>query len=52
MSQLKAERKKLTQNINSLKNNLKWTNIVAMPALVALSGIGLALVKRKRTSAK
>lgn len=50
--QLKQERKKLTHDINALENTLKWTNIIAMPAVVALSGIGLALVKRKRTSAK
>ncbi len=50
--QLKLERKKLAQNIDSLENTLKWTNIVAMPAAVALSGIALALYKRKRTSAK
>ncbi|HWF18594.1 MAG TPA: Gldg family protein [Verrucomicrobiae bacterium] len=50
--QLKQERKKLTHDISALENTLKWTNIIAMPAVVALSGIGLALVKRKRTSAK
>jgi ABC-type uncharacterized transport system involved in gliding motility auxiliary subunit len=50
--QLKAERKKLTHDINALENTLKWGNIVAMPAVVALSGIALAIFKRKRTSAK
>lgn len=50
--QLKVERKKLSHDINALENTLKWTNIIAMPAVVALSGIGLAFVKRKRTSAK
>jgi ABC-type uncharacterized transport system involved in gliding motility auxiliary subunit len=50
--QLKAERKKLTHEISALENTLKWTNIIAMPAVVALSGIGLAIIKRKRTSAK
>ena len=50
--QLKAERKKLTHEINSLESTLKWGNIVAMPVVVALSGITLALFKRKRTSAK
>jgi hypothetical protein len=49
---LKLERKKLTHDINSLENTIKWGNIVGMPALVALSGIGLAVFKRKRTSAK
>ena len=50
--QLKLERKKLTRDINSLENQLKWADIVGMPLIVALSGIGLAIFKRKRTSAK
>jgi ABC-type uncharacterized transport system involved in gliding motility auxiliary subunit len=50
--QLKGERKKLTHDINSVENTLKWSNIVGMPVIVALSGIGLAILKRKRTSAK
>jgi ABC-type uncharacterized transport system involved in gliding motility auxiliary subunit len=49
---LKDERKKLRRDIDSLENRLKWENILAMPVVVALSGIGLALYKRKRTSAK
>lgn len=51
-TQLKAEKKKLTHDINSLENTLKWSNIIVMPAVVALSGICLAAFKRKRTSAK
>jgi ABC-type uncharacterized transport system involved in gliding motility auxiliary subunit len=50
--QLKQEKKKLTHDINSLENTLKWSNIIVMPAVVALSGICLAVFKRKRTSAK
>ena len=50
--QLKAERKKLAHDIDSLENSIKWGNIIAMPALVALSGLALAGIKRKRTSAK
>lgn len=50
--QLKEERKKLRRDIDSLETRLKWENILAMPAVVALSGISLALYKRKRTSAK
>ncbi len=50
--QLKQEKKKLTREISSMENTIKWGNIVGMPALVALSGIGLAVLKRKRTSAK
>ncbi len=51
-AQLKQEKKKLTHDINSLENTLKWSNIMVMPAVVALSGICLAVFKRKRTSAK
>jgi hypothetical protein len=50
--QLKEERKKLRRDIDSLETRLKWENILAMPVVVALSGISLALYKRKRTSAK
>ena len=50
--QLKQERKKLAHDIDSMENWLKWGNIIGMPALVTLSGIGLAVFKRKRTSAK
>ena len=50
--QLKDERKKLRRDIDSLENRLKWINIAAVPALVSLSGVGLAFYKRKRTAAK
>jgi ABC-type uncharacterized transport system involved in gliding motility auxiliary subunit len=50
--QLKRERKALKAEVDSLENTLKWSNIVGMPALVAVTGIGLAFLKRKRTSAK
>jgi ABC-type uncharacterized transport system involved in gliding motility auxiliary subunit len=49
---LKEERKKLRQDIDSLENRLKWYNIAAMPLIVTASGITLAVLKRKRTSAK
>jgi ABC-type uncharacterized transport system involved in gliding motility auxiliary subunit len=49
---LKQERKELARDINSTENWLKWGNIIGMPLLVAVSGIGLAGIKRKRTSAK
>ena len=49
---LKAERKKLAQEIDSTQNFLKWANILGMPAIVTACGLGLAFVKRKRTSAK
>jgi len=50
--QLKEERKRLRHDIDALENRVKWVNIAAMPLLVSLSGLGLALYKRKRTSAK
>ena len=49
---LKDERKALAHDINSTENWLKWGNIIGMPLLVAVSGVGLAGLKRKRTSAK
>jgi ABC-type uncharacterized transport system involved in gliding motility auxiliary subunit len=49
---LKQERKELARDINSTENWLKWGNIIGMPLIVAVGGIGLAGLKRKRTSAK
>jgi len=50
--QLKQEKKELAREKDSLQNWLKWSNILVMPGLVTISGIGLAIIKRKRTSAK
>ena len=50
--ELKDVRKQLRRDIDSLENRLKWINIAGMPFLVTVSGIGLAVIKRKRTSAK
>jgi ABC-type uncharacterized transport system involved in gliding motility auxiliary subunit len=50
--QLKQVRKKLNKEIDSLKNTVKWVNILAMPVLVSLFGIVLAVVKNKKTGAK
>jgi ABC-type uncharacterized transport system involved in gliding motility auxiliary subunit len=50
--QLKQVRKELNKEIDSLKNNVKWINILAMPVLVSLFGIVLAVVKNKKTGAK
>jgi ABC-type uncharacterized transport system involved in gliding motility auxiliary subunit len=50
--QLKDERKMLASEKEALQNKLKWANILGMPLVVALSGIGLAVLKQKRTSAK
>lgn len=50
--QLKEERKKLNREKEALEFKLKVANIAGMPALVALFGIGLFLIKRKRTAAR
>ena len=49
--QLKAERKKLRADIDSLENRIKWINIAGMPVLVALGGTVLAVARRKRQAA-
>jgi len=50
--ELKEVRKSLKRDIDSLQNNLKVINIAGMPIIVALSGIALAMIKRKKTAAK
>ncbi|MEY4387891.1 MAG: hypothetical protein RLY20_3174 [Verrucomicrobiota bacterium] len=50
--QLKTVRKELNKDIDSLKNNVKWINILAMPVLVSAFGIVLAVVKSRKTGAK
>ena len=49
---MKQEKKKLAREKESLENWLKWSDILVMPAVVTVSGVGLAIFKRKRTSAK
>ncbi len=49
---LKQVKKDFRKEVDSLENRLKWTNILAMPIVVAISGLALAVVKRKRTAAK
>ncbi len=50
--ELKKIRKQLRQDVDALENRLKWMNIAGMPLLVTIGGIGLALVKRRRTAAR
>jgi ABC-type uncharacterized transport system involved in gliding motility auxiliary subunit len=50
--QLKQERKKLRASIDALENRIKWLNIAGMPALVAVAGLGLAMVRHKRRAAR
>jgi len=49
---LKSTRKELAKETNSLELWTKVINIGAMPVLVAVTGIVLAIYKRKRTAAK
>ncbi|MGI8965697.1 MAG: hypothetical protein ACR2H1_06360, partial [Limisphaerales bacterium] len=49
---IKQLQKTLRAKIESLENRLKWLNLLAMPALVALSGITLAIFKHRRAAAK
>ena len=50
--ELKLVRRSLNRDIVSLETRLKWLNIAGMPLLVTISGISLAMVKRKKTAAK
>ena len=50
--ELKLVRKKLAKDTDAMEFWTKVANIGVMPALVAVTGIVLALVKRKRTAAK
>ena len=49
---LKQLRKDFRREVVSLQSRLKWINILAVPAAVTLSGIVIAVVKRRKTSAK
>lgn len=49
---LKKLRKEFRKDIDALENRIKWFNIAAMPLIVSLSGIVIAIYKRKLTSAK
>jgi ABC-type uncharacterized transport system involved in gliding motility auxiliary subunit len=50
--ELKKLRRDLRQDVESMENRLKWMNIAGMPFLVTIGGIGLAVVKRRRTAAR
>ena len=49
---LKQAQKDLRKEVVSLETRLKWLNILAMPFAVMAAGVGIALIKRKKTSAK
>jgi ABC-type uncharacterized transport system involved in gliding motility auxiliary subunit len=50
--ELKQVRKNLRREVDSLENRIKWFNIAGMPLLVTVTGISLAMVKRKKTAAR
>ncbi len=49
---LKQVQKDFRREVVSLQTRLKWLNILTVPAAVTLSGIVIAFVKRRKTSAK
>jgi hypothetical protein len=50
--ELRKERRNLRQDVDSLENRLKWLNIAAMPVLVTVVGVGLAVARRKKVAAR
>jgi ABC-type uncharacterized transport system involved in gliding motility auxiliary subunit len=50
--ELKQVRKNLRQEIDSLQNGLKWTDIAGMPVLVTVAGLFLASLKRRNRAAR
>ncbi len=49
---LKQVQKDFRKEVVSLQTSVKWMNILAVPAAVTLSGIVIAVAKRRKTSAK
>jgi gliding motility-associatede transport system auxiliary component len=49
---LKQVQKDLRKEVVSLQTRIKWINILAVPFAVAATGIVIALVNRRKTSAK
>jgi len=49
---LKQVQKDLRREVVSLQTRLKWINILAVPMAVTAGGIVIALINRKKTSAK
>ena len=45
-------KKQRRQAVNSLRNSIKWTSTAAMPLIVAIFGIGVAIRNKKLSSAK
>lgn len=49
---LREVRRDLRQDVSALETRLKWINIAAVPVLVALVGIALAVVRKQKTKAR
>ena len=49
---LKKVQKDFRKEVVSLQSTVKWMNILAVPAAVTLSGVVIAVAKRRKTSAK
>ena len=49
---LKKVQKDFRKEVVSMQSSLKWMNILTVPGLVTASGIFIAIVKRRKTSAK
>lgn len=49
---LRTVQKDLRRDVDSLQHRVEWINIALMPVAVIVAGIGLAVFKRKRNSAK
>jgi ABC-type uncharacterized transport system involved in gliding motility auxiliary subunit len=50
--ELRQAQKDLHKEVTSLETRLEWLNILAMPVGVTLAGVAIAVVKRKKNSAK
>ena len=50
--ELRQAQKDLRREVVSLETRLTWLNILAMPLAVTLAGLAMAVIKRKKTSAK
>ena len=49
---LKQVQKDLRKEVVSMQTQVKWLNVLAVPLAVTVSGILIAVVKRRKTSAK
>jgi ABC-type uncharacterized transport system involved in gliding motility auxiliary subunit len=50
--ELKQTQKDLHKEVTTMETHIEWLNILAMPLGVTVAGIGIAMIKRKKTSAK